>query len=46
MFNAIKKLFCKLGIHDWRYASAYRKPGFESRARCQCCEKRKWVVSA
>lgn len=28
--------------HDWRYASRWTKPGFESRARCQKCDARKW----
>lgn len=28
--------------HDWRYASRWTKPGFESCARCQKCDARKW----
>ena len=40
--NTLKKILCWIGIHDWRYASRYSKPGFESRARCQRCEARKW----
>ncbi len=39
----IRQFLCHFfGLHDWRYASAYRKPGFESRAKCQYCEARKW----
>lgn len=30
--------------HDWRYASLYTRPGFESRARCEICGERKWDI--
>lgn len=33
---------CREGTHDWRYASTYRRPGYESRARCEWCQERKW----
>ena len=41
--DTIRRFLCRyLNIHDWRYASRYTKPGYESRARCQWCEIRKW----
>lgn len=33
---------CATGVHDWRYASNYRRRGQVSRARCQYCERRLW----
>lgn len=44
--NLARWILCRLGLHDWRYASRYTKPGYESRARCQSCEARKWVATA
>lgn len=46
LVSVARWLLCRLGLHDWRYASRYTKPGHESHARCQSCETRKWVASA
>lgn len=45
----VGRILCWVGLHDWRYASNYRRGGRRagtpkeiSGARCQRCQERKW----